>query len=122
MIRKELMKEGIRWNGDGSEPENHPMREMRYIPTKRLMQRLDILKYDTHPGMPEETFVPERVAIPLAQHIGAPATCLVKEGDRVKKGDFIGEIPEKALGARIHASIDGVVTSTEGGVVKISRG
>ncbi|MCG8471089.1 MAG: SLBB domain-containing protein [Desulfobacterales bacterium] len=122
MIRKELMKEGIRWSGNGEEPENHPMRETRYIPTKRLMQRLDILKYDTHPGMPEETFVPERVAIPLAQHIGAPATCLVKEGDRVKKGDFIGEIPEKALGARIHASIDGVVTSTEGGVVKISRG
>ena len=122
MIRKELMKEGIRWNGTGEEPENHPLRDVRYIPTKRLMQRLDVLKYDTHPGMPEETFVPERVAIPLAQHIGAPAACVVKEGDRVAKGDLIGEIPEGALGARIHASIDGVVTSVEGCVVRISRG
>ena len=121
MIRKELMKEGIRWNGDGSEPENHPMREMRYIPTKRLMQRLDILKYDTHPGMPEETFVPERVAIPLAQHIGAPAICQVKVGDVVAKGDLIGEIPEGALGARIHASINGTVTSIDNGVVCIQK-
>ncbi|MCG8472345.1 MAG: SLBB domain-containing protein [Desulfobacterales bacterium] len=121
MIRKELMKEGIRWAGDGSEPENHPMRDMRYIPTKRLMQRLDVLKYDTHPGMPEETFVPERVAIPLAQHIGAPAICQVKVGDVVAKGDLIGEIPEGALGARIHASINGTVTSIDNGVVCIQK-
>jgi len=121
LIKKELMKEGVRWPATGEEPTNHPMRDVRYVPTKRLMQRLDVLKYDTHPGMPEEAFVPERVVIPLSQHIGAPAQCLVKEGDTVKKGDLIGEIPEGALGARIHASIDGVVTSVEGGVVKISR-
>ena len=121
LIKKELMAEGIRWNGDGSEPTNHPMRDVRYIPTKRLMQRLDVLKYDTHPGMPEESFVPSRVAIPLAQHIGAPAACQVKVGDTVKKGDLIGEIPEGALGARIHASIDGVVTSIDGGIVRIER-
>jgi hypothetical protein len=29
----------------------------------------------------------------------------------VKKGDLIGEIPDGALGARIHASIDGTVES-----------
>ena len=122
LIKKELMAEGIRWNGDGSEPTNHPMRNVRYIPTKRLMQRLDVLRYDTHPTMPEEAFAPERVAIPLSMHIGAPATCLVKPGDAVKKGDLIGEIPEGALGARIHASIDGTVTAVEDGMVWISRG
>ena len=62
---------------------------------------------------------PERVVIALSQHIGAPATCQVNVGDRVCKGDLIGEIPENALGARIHASIDGVVESIDGGVVTI---
>lgn len=122
LIKKELMKEGIRWTGTGEEPKNHPMRDVRYVPTRRLMQRLDVLKYDTHPTMPEDLFVPERVAISLSQHIGAPAVCLVKAGDAVKRGGLIGEIPDGALGARIHASIDGVVTSVEGGIVCISRG
>ena len=42
---------------------------------------------------------------------------VVKAGDRVKCGDVIGEIPEQGLGARIHASMDGVVKSVDGAVV-----
>lgn len=118
-IKKELMKEGIRWEGTGQEPENHPFRDSRYVPTKRLMQRLNITKYDTHPGLSSEEFKAEKVVIPLSQHIGAPSICVVSEGDAVKKGDLIGEIPEKALGARIHASIDGVVEKIADGFVTI---
>jgi len=121
LIKKELMQEGVRWPASGEEPTNHPMRDIRYVPTARLMQRLNVVKYDTHPGLAQKVFVPQRVAISLSQHIGAPAQCLVKAGDRVVKGDLIGEIPDGALGARIHASIDGVVTGIDGGVVKISR-
>jgi Na+-translocating ferredoxin:NAD+ oxidoreductase RnfC subunit len=39
---------------------------------------------------------------------------VVAKGDRVRKGDLIGEIPKGALGARIHASIDGTVTAVDG--------
>ena len=60
---------------------------------------------------------PKQVIIPLSQHIGAPAQAVVKAGDRVKCGDVIGEIPEQGLGARIHASMDGVVKSVDGAVV-----
>ena len=42
---------------------------------------------------------------------------MVKAGDRVKCGDVIGESPEQGLGARIHASMDGVVKSVDGAVV-----
>jgi hypothetical protein len=35
----------------------------------------------------------------------------------VKKGDLLGEIPEKALGARVHASIAGRVTAVDGRVI-----
>ena len=57
------------------------------------------------------------LVFPLSQHIGAPAQAVVKAGDRVKCGDVIGEIPEQGLGARIHASMDGVVKSVDGAVV-----
>ena len=53
--------------------------------------------------------IPRKVRIPLRQHIGAPATAVVKAGDNVRTGDVIGEIAENALGARVHASIDGRV-------------
>jgi Na+-translocating ferredoxin:NAD+ oxidoreductase RnfC subunit len=82
------------------------------------MQRLDVIKYDTHPGL-VEGFAPQAVEIALKQHIGAPATCVVAVGDRVAKGDLIGEIPDKALGARVHASIDGTVTSVANGKISI---
>ena len=53
---------------------------------------------------------PGSVRIPLHQHTGAPAAARVRPGDRVQVGDLIGEIPEGALGARVHASLTGTVT------------
>ena len=117
-IKQKLMQEGITWDATGEEPENHPFRTSRYVPTKRLIQRLDLTKYDTHASYAGE-YTPTVVKLALRQHIGAPATCTVATGDTVKKGDLIGEIPEGAMGARIHASIDGVVESIADGIVTI---
>jgi len=117
-IKRALMANGVRWDAEGRTPVAHPFRSIRYVPTSRLMQRLDVMKYDTHPGL-VEGFRPQVVEIALKQHIGAPATCLAAVGDRVAKGDLIGEIPDKALGARVHASISGTVTSVADGKVVI---
>lgn len=117
-IKRALMQEGVRWDAQGRKPVVHPFRGTRYVPTSRLMQRLDVVKYDTHPGL-IEGFAPQVVEIALKQHIGAPAACLVAVGDRVAQGDLLGEIPDKALGARVHASIDGTVTSVADGKVVI---
>ncbi len=117
-IKRALMQEGVRWDAQGRKPVVHPFRGTRYVPTSRLMQRLDVVKYDTHPGL-AEGFAPQVVEIALKQHIGAPASCLVAVGDRVAQGDLIGEIPEKSLGARVHASINGTVTSVADGKVVI---
>jgi RnfABCDGE-type electron transport complex C subunit len=84
---------------------------MRKIPSKRLVQRLQLAQYDTHPDFFTYGVMIEQVNIPLHQHIGAPALAIVKKGDRVKKGDLIAKIPEKKLGATVHASIDGLVSS-----------
>jgi len=81
------------------------------------MERLEVSRYDTHPPFYGDEIQVENVSIPLQQHIGQPALPVVRAGDRVKKGDLIGEIPEGALGARVHASIDGIVESVGDKVV-----
>lgn len=53
---------------------------------------------------------PEKVIIPLSQHIGAPAESLVKIGDIVKKGQKIGEA-KGFVSVPVHASISGKVTA-----------
>ena len=117
-IKRTLMKEGIRWEGPKQALRTHPFRDTRYVPTARLMQRLDVARYDSHPGM-IDGFAPEVVRVALKQHIGAPAICVAAVGDKVKKGDLIGEIPDKALGARVHASINGKIESISDGMVTI---
>ncbi|MFW5488267.1 MAG: 4Fe-4S dicluster domain-containing protein [Desulfovibrio sp.] len=117
-IKKIMRQQGVRWESDGSEPVTNPFRSDRFVPTSRLIQRLNLTKYDTHPAYAGE-FVPDRVTIPLAQHIGAPAQCRVAVGETVSAGDLIGEIPEKAMGARVHASINGTVESVADGMVVI---
>lgn len=52
--------------------------------------------------------VPERVFIPMLQHIGAPCQPVVKKGDSVKVGQVIGN-SDKFISAPIHSSVSGVV-------------
>ncbi|MGE5633056.1 MAG: electron transport complex subunit RsxC [Caulobacteraceae bacterium] len=56
--------------------------------------------------------VPAIVAIPLVQHIGAPAQPLVKAGDLVKMGQKIGESAGH-VSANIHSSVSGKVLAVE---------
>lgn len=55
---------------------------------------------------------PERVVLPLAQHIGAPCQALVKVGDRVLEGQKIGDC-ESGLCAPVHSSLTGIVKAIE---------
>lgn len=52
--------------------------------------------------------VPARVVIPLHQHMGLPAECVVNPGDRVREGMLIGRAAG-AFSASVHSSIPGVV-------------
>ncbi len=108
-IKQELLKNSTVRTPKKDDYVPSSFRDLRKIPTGRLMDRLQIRKYDVHPEDLPESIDVGVVSIPLKQHIGAPAAPLVKTGDRVGKGDIIGEIPEHALGAAVHASIDGVV-------------
>jgi len=116
-IKRELLQEGVKRTPKKSEYQPSPFRNVRKIPTRRLVERLQIGQYEDHPPFMEENIEVKEVRIPLKQHLGAPARPVVKTGDHVDKGSLIGEIPDNALGARVHASIAGSVISVDDAVV-----
>ena len=117
-IKNELRAAGMKYEGSRDVNEAYTQwREFRRVPVPRLVNKIGISRYMELPTNDLGALSPAEVRIPLRQHIGAPAQAVVKAGDRVKCGDVIGEIPEQGLGARIHASMDGVVKSVDGAVV-----
>lgn len=86
-----------------------PRREYSLIPVARLTSRLRLNEYDRAAPMAESYFKPDMVTIPLKQHIGEPAYPVVKERQKVLVGEVIGDIDPGVIGARVHASISGVV-------------
>lgn len=56
--------------------------------------------------------LPQRLVLPLQQHIGAPAKPIVEVGDRVLKGQMIAQ-PEGFVSAALHAPTSGTVIAIE---------
>ncbi len=56
--------------------------------------------------------LPETVAVPMRQHIGAPCLPLVKPGDKVTVGQRIGDA-DAPVCAPIHAGVSGEVVAVE---------
>lgn len=67
----------------------------------------------------ERIEMPDKVLLPMQQHIGAPCTPTVKVGDIVGVGQVVGD-SDAFVSAPVHASISGKVTSV--GAVKIANG
>ena len=57
------------------------------------------------------TITPKQVVIPLLQHIGAPCQPLVQVGDKVLRGQKIGD--GEGLCVPVHASVSGTVAAIE---------
>ena len=109
MLKAELRKEGARYSGPLHAED--PMAEHRLVPVRRLIAKLDIAGYHRKAPLDEGPYAAQRVVLPLRQHVGAPAVPCVQAGDSVTRGQLIADIPPEALGARLHASIDGRVES-----------
>lgn len=56
--------------------------------------------------------IPKQATIPLGQHIGAPASPIVKKGDTVKVGQVIAQ-SSGFVSANIHSSVSGTVAKIE---------
>lgn len=88
------------------------------LPTSRLMDRLDLSRYDAEAPFAGTVEV-QSVRIPLRMHVGAPCKPAVSPGERVEKGQLIAR-PE-GLGANIHASIAGTVAEVTAQMIEIRR-
>ena len=97
-----------------------PDRDYKKVPMHRLISRLGLTKYNVGAEFVNDELMPKEVKVMFSQHIGAPASALVKKGDSVKAGDVIASCTDK-LGANIHASISGKVTSVTDSYVIIKE-
>ena len=95
-------------------------REYRKVPMERLMARLDLTKYNKEAPLNDEVVDMKKVRIMLSQHIGAPATAIVKVGEQVERGQMIAE-PGQGLSVAIHASISGTVTEVNDKCIVIEK-
>jgi len=117
MIKRELAKMGIKPDAPPANQTVNAMQEHRKVPVKRLISRLELKKYDVSAPLTEEEFPVNQVEIMLRQHVGTPSQAIVQVGQQVQKGDLIAVVPDKALGANIHASISGVIKEITDSIV-----
>jgi len=111
VMAKPLARErGLVFKGDPKSIVPHPMAEFRRVPMRRLIARLGLSDFNNVGPLVDHVFRPREVKLPLKQHAGVPAVATVKNGDRVHAGDLIAAPEQGKLGARIHASIDGIIS------------
>jgi Na+-translocating ferredoxin:NAD+ oxidoreductase RnfC subunit len=100
--------------------EVHPMKEYRRVPQSQLRKRLHIEEYEVETPYEDLDFHPASVRIRLKQHAGQAALPVVAAGRRVKKCQAIARVEEGALGAHVHASIDGKVRAVTPDYIEIT--
>lgn len=121
-LKGRLSASGVK-NPNNRKPEKvSQFREYRKFPVKKLIGRLGLEKYNVDAPLVEvKKDIANRVKIELRQHIGVCAKPVVSIGDVIAKGQLIGDIPEGKMGAKIHASIDGIVTQVSENSIVIER-
>ncbi|MBR0429651.1 MAG: 4Fe-4S dicluster domain-containing protein [Lachnospiraceae bacterium] len=121
MLKGEYRKAGIRYERTRDTFSSRDERSYRKINSKRLAMRLDVEAYYDYTIDELVEANPATVTISVAQHIGAPGEIQVSVGDTVSVGTLLGKIPEGALGANVHSSVNGKVTAISGNLITIER-
>ena len=113
LIKRELAANKNKYNAGDIALAADAERENRKAPSKKLAGRMGLAPYYDADIKAFIEYQADEVSIPLKMTVGAPCVPCVKKGDKVKAGDIIAKVPENALGAQIHASIDGKVASID---------
>nr|WP_318381740.1 4Fe-4S dicluster domain-containing protein [uncultured Enterobacter sp.] len=120
LLKQELRASGARYEGPLHAADT--MANYRFIPTQRLIGKLGLREWYQEAPYRHIDWQPTQVILPLRQHIGAPAQPCVQVGAHVTRGERIATQPEGALGAPVHASIDGTVTAVTDQTITVVRG
>jgi Na+-translocating ferredoxin:NAD+ oxidoreductase RnfC subunit len=109
-IKGSLGKFGLRRENNIQPEAAREIRSARLVSSNKLIDRLGIRKYVKDKVEKIDTvFSPSTVYIELKQHVGKPASAVVKVGDRVSRGQAVAVTAYEDLGTCMHASIDGTV-------------
>ena len=87
----------------------HPMKEFRRVPLSQLRRRLQVEEYERETPFDPARCQPAVVRIRMRQGAGEAAVPVVREGQKIKKGQVAGRVEDSKLGAHVHASIAGKV-------------
>jgi Na+-translocating ferredoxin:NAD+ oxidoreductase RnfC subunit len=122
--KRRLAAEKKRWQNPPFNPRRPELHlENRKAPMRRLIEKLGLGRFRNEGPLDDRLMPAAKVGILLKQHAGAACEPAVRVGDRVTKGQLLGRPPlangKPALGAPVHASIDGRVTAISDGVVWI---
>lgn len=121
-VKGSLGKHGLKRQNNKAPEKVRDERASRLVSSSKLIDRLGIRKYVKEKVERRNIKLsPSDVYIELKQHVGAPASAIVKVGDKVKVGDIIAQTPENALGTTMHASINGTVKEINSRFVIISK-
>lgn len=104
-----LREKGVKPPQNPEMSEVDVTRPLRQIPVSRLRARLGLNPYNKSAPISEQEIKAKRLTISLSQHIGAPATPIVKKGDKVVANQMIASPKENALSVGIHSPINGTV-------------
>jgi Na+-translocating ferredoxin:NAD+ oxidoreductase RnfC subunit len=124
--KRRLAAEKKRWEDPPFNPKRPELHMAnRKAPMPRLMTKLGLRQFRNVGPLNDILMAANRVGVELKQHVGAPCEPQVTIGQRVAKGQVIGRPPvtngKQALGAPIHASIDGNITAIDGNAIWIEK-
>jgi len=122
--KRRLAAAGTRMSDPPFNPKRPDMHMAnRKAPMRRLMQKLGLTAFHNVGPLQSKLLAASKVGIRLKQHVGAPCEATVQLGQAVRAGDVVGKPAlrdgKSALGAAVHASINGKVTAIDDGVVWI---
>jgi len=120
-IKSELAKKKIKNTKLNQNPRPSSIYEHKRIPTKKMIKRLNLEEYERKAPLVAERYEPEKVRIPLLQHIGIKSVPIKKTGTKVNKEDLIADIVDGKIGAKIHSSITGKITKITDDFIEISK-
>jgi Na+-translocating ferredoxin:NAD+ oxidoreductase RnfC subunit len=124
--KRRILAEGTKWANPPFNPQRPAMHMAnRKVPIKRLLTKLGLTGFRNVGPLKQEIVPTRRVGIAMKQHVGAACEPAVKPGQKVTIGQVVGRPPVKdgkaALGAVVHASIDGTVSAVKDGIVWIEK-
>ncbi|MGN6367565.1 MAG: SLBB domain-containing protein [Phycisphaerae bacterium] len=111
--KHQLMQSGTKWDVPAVEDRAELNLDNRRVPISRLITKLGLSKFQNKGPLSDKTLHLQQATLPLKQHAGPPAIPTVSPGDRVNIGDILAKPAPGALGAFLHASINGQVASID---------